>query len=312
VRAIQCEGCFRVVERQGWLPLFGRMAGFAGQLRLVRIGVTRVARARSKLELTRRRRQRGSYDSCDGDGSERGRRGYQRLVAIVARDCAVFAGKRKSCLTVPRDGKGIGLETSYGVAGLAVIRPGSRREFPAVCVVVARVAKQLPGGKHRILAPRGVTGAAFHLRMLPPKREHGLIVRLPTEQSGLKAGFVVTGRTVGARRTAGKLASVNIGVAIPALTMRDGPVKIGALVTFAARHIRMPPFQWKGGEIMREPRVRACILPATGAMAGVAGASKLRLLKGAFVRICVATLTAGRRSAPKQHGFGGRLFPISQ
>jgi hypothetical protein len=72
--------------------------------------------------------------------------------------------------------------------------------------------------------------------VFPFQRKCAFAVRLAVEAGGLEAGFVVTGRAVGAGRARCELAFVRIFMAVPATLVRDGAVEVGAFVTLGARH----------------------------------------------------------------------------
>jgi hypothetical protein len=183
VNALDPECVSGMIERTHCLPLLGRVAGLTGQFRLVRIGVTCVARSRSEMILARHRR----YCHCCRRTVNR-----QRLMALRAIHRRVLAYQRKLRLRMPLQRKRSWLEACRYMAVAAFVRMRRGGELTAVAIRVAGRAFQFPGDEDRALALRLMTLPALQFVMFSFQRKRALPMRLTVKARGLEPSHVVT------------------------------------------------------------------------------------------------------------------------
>ena len=179
------------------------------------------------------------------------------------------------------------------MAIVAFVGMGGRGELATMAIGMAGRAGEFARDVHRIAALRPMAFRAAEPGVLSIERERGLTMRFAVKTGGFEARHFVTGGAVRSGGARGELAFVRIFMAVPATFVRHRAVEIGALVALGTGHCRVLSRQLKlsGGVI--EVGAGLILLEAIGVVAGVAGTSKLDILKGSTVGIGVTVLAAG-------------------
>lgn len=128
--------------------------------------------------------------------------------------------------------------------------------------------------------------------MLLLQGKRGFLVRFAIEEGWFETGFAVTGAAIATSGTDQELPLVRVFMAVLAFVMCDGAVKVGILVTMAARSRGMLSVQCELRHCVIELDAGTILLPAASVMAGFAATANFHVNEGAAMRIFVAALAA--------------------
>lgn len=279
VRGFERKLSSRVIEGSQFFPLPQVVASLARDGRSMRIGVA--GNAGLILEVILARRDRG----CP----------RQRLVAIHAQYRCM--GRRESEFRGRVAGwteRG-GPERILGVACLALVPVRCCRELAGVRIGMTIDADQLMDRVMCVLASRRVALLAFERSVLAFQTERTLLMRLLGEQRRFEAYFVMARGTVRPGGSSFELTLMDVLVAIPAQCMRHWLAEVIGFVTPRARDFSVLAIEGKRRGLMVEGGVARYGSPSGSVMAGLAGAGKLCILKGAMMWIVVTVLAARKR-----------------